>query len=182
MSLLDDRFSRENSLSVGTSPRITAQAFLATMSNVAASVTVVTTMAPDGTARGLTVSAFCSVSLDPPLVLVSVAGTSGTLEAIRQSQAFTVNFLGRADEGVACIFATSDIDRFVAVPSEPAELSGAGPILTEHVTAYFECELTNEVEAGDHWILIGRVINGEQLSDDVPLVYHRRRFVKLKLD
>ncbi len=63
-----------------------------------------------------------------------------------------------------------------------ATLSGYQAILTDHVTAYFECRLTNEVEAGDHWILIGRVINGEQIADDVPLVYHRRRFVDLKLD
>ncbi len=180
MSLLD-RPVREDSSSAGTSPRITEEVFLETMSNVAATVTVVTTMAPDGTACGLTVSAFCSVSLDPPLVLVSVAGRSGTLEAIRQSRAFTVNFLGRGNEDEALVFATIDIDRFAKVASVPAELSGAGPILTDHVTAYFECQLTNEVEAGDHWILIGRVINGEQMAGDMPLVYHRRRFVELKL-
>ncbi len=181
MSLLD-RPTCEDFLCAGTSPRITEEVFLETMSNVAASVTVVTTMAPGGTACGLTVSAFCSVSLDPPLVLVSVAATSGTLEAIRQSRAFTVNFLGHGNEDAALVFATIDIDRFATVASVPAKLLGAGPILTDNITAYFECRLTNEVEAGDHWILIGRVINGEQMADDVPLVYHRRRFVDLKLD
>jgi hypothetical protein len=59
MSLLD-RPTREDSASAGTSPRITEEVFLETMSNVAATVTVVTTMVPDGTACGLTVSAFCS--------------------------------------------------------------------------------------------------------------------------
>ena len=165
-----------------TGPRIATDAFLAVMSNVAASVAVVTTTRSDGTPSGLTVSDFCSVSLDPPLVLVSVAEASGTLTAIRESQAFTLNFLAHGTEDVARTFAASHIDRFAAVEVTPPSLPGAGPILADYVTAYFECALSTEVVAGDHRILIGLVTEGKRLTDDLPLVYHRRRFVELPPD
>ena len=165
-----------------TEPQIATDAFLAVMSNVAASVAVVTTTRSDGTPSGLTVSTFCSVSLDPPLVLISVAEASGTLAAIRESRAFTLNFLSRGTEDIARTFSTPDIDRFATVEITPPSLLEAGPILANYITAYFECVLSTEVVAGDHRILIGLVTDGRTLTDDPPLVYHRRQFVELPPD
>ncbi len=178
MSILRDR-----SVHAGDPPlQLPNETFLEVMRNVAATVAIVTTMGKDGAPRGLTVSAFCSVSLDPPLVLVSLSETSGTLDAIRYSRAFTVNFLARGTEETARLFASSDVDRFAKLDVEPPSLVGAGPILTRHITGYLECGLTNEVEAGDHRILIGLATCGEQRRESPPLVYHQRQFVELESD
>ena len=153
--------------------------FLTTMGNVAASVTVVTTFHADGRPTGLTVSAFSSVSLDPPLVLVCLGKDSSTLEAIREHGGYTVNFLAAGTGDLALTMASRSDDRFSEVPFDEPASAFAGPILTDSVYAYFECGLVSEIDAGDHFIFIGRVHAGRFLQERDPLVYWRRGFAEV---
>jgi flavin reductase (DIM6/NTAB) family NADH-FMN oxidoreductase RutF len=142
-----------------------------------AGVVVVTAMAPDGSPRGLTVSAFCSVSAEPPLVLVCVDKTSNTLPAIQHSGAFTVNILAGGREEVARNFASKRDNKFAAVAWRPwQDAAPAGPILHEDVAAFLVCVVERVVEAGDHWVFIGEVVEVERADESRLLLYHRRSF------
>jgi flavin reductase (DIM6/NTAB) family NADH-FMN oxidoreductase RutF len=149
--------------------------FLEIMSSFPTGVTVVTTTTAAGEPKGLTVSAFCPVSLRPPLVLVCLDNQSSTLVAIGESRVFTVNFLAAGREELARRFAAKRDDKFedVSWDSPPA---GAGPVLTEDSGAYVVCRVVRMVEAGDHWILVGEVEAGSLRADHLPLLYGRRTF------
>jgi flavin reductase (DIM6/NTAB) family NADH-FMN oxidoreductase RutF len=160
---------------------ITDEVFLDVMGNLAASVTVVTAT-HEGRHYGLTVSAFSSVSRMPPMVLVCIDKSSTSLEAIRSSGAFTVNFMAEGKADAAMVFASRSEEKFSQVAHRHAELESAGPWLPEDAMAYFECTTETEVEAGDHWVFIGRVHHGQRIDPAAPLVYCRRQFVPLGLE
>ncbi len=162
---------------------IDPQAFRDVLSNFAASVTVVTARSPDGPV-GLTVSAFTSVSLDPPLILVCIDQKAGSLYSIREAGWFTVNFLNAGSAELALLFASKDVDKFSGTPHRPPANELAGPVLTdEHVVSYFECEIEQWIRAGDHDIFVARVQAGALVNDTVlPMVYVRRRFAHLEFD
>ena len=133
-----------------------------------------------GLPRGLTVSSFCSVSLDPPLVLVCVDRESNTLPALSSSGGFTVNFLAHGREALAARFASKAEDKFVDVRWAAPELPEGGPILVEDSSAHAVCVTRQAVEAGDHWIFVGEVKEGGVRDGQQPLVYHRRSYVGLR--
>jgi len=153
--------------------------FLTVMGNLAASVTVVTTFDGDARPTGLTVSAFSSVSLDPPLVLVCLAKDSSSLGAIRDRGGFTVNFLAAGTGDLALMMASKSDDRFLGIPYDEPATDVGGPILSESVYAYFECRLESEVDAGDHLVFLGQVEAGQFLAERDPLVYWRRGFAEV---
>jgi flavin reductase (DIM6/NTAB) family NADH-FMN oxidoreductase RutF len=144
-------------------------------------VAIVTAMesGPTGRPVGLTVTAFCAVSADPPLVLVCVDAGSNTLPAIRASGAFTVNLVAAGHEDTALAFASKNPDKFAAVSWRDGADGHLAPVLDEVTTAHLACQVENEVEAGDHLVFIGRVLRAELGDHDRPLVYHGRRFVDL---
>ena len=146
------------------------------MANMADTVTVVTATGEDGTPGGLTVSAFCSVSREPPLVLVSISKDSRTLDAIESSGMYTVNLLKRGSDDVAMTFAGSSDLKFDGIVARDPGLPGGGPVLAEASFAYLECEVHSAVEAGDHWVFVGRVVYGEPIVEAHPLIYYRRSF------
>ncbi|NND13738.1 MAG: flavin reductase family protein [Acidimicrobiia bacterium] len=162
---------------------IDPEAFRDVLSNFAASVTVVTARSEDGPV-GLTVSAFTSVSLDPPLILICIDHKAGSLHAIRQAGWFTVNFLNAGSGATAMMFASKEIDKFASTPHRPPANERAGPVLTdEHVVSYFECETQQRIQAGDHDIFVALVQAGALVNDTVlPMVYVRRRFAHLEFD
>ncbi len=153
--------------------------FLTTMGNVAASVTVVTAFDADDQPTGLTVSAFSSVSLDPPLVLVCVGSEASSLDAIRQRGGYTVNFLEAGTADLALKMALRSDERFSGVAYDRPSTDQGGPILTDSIFAFFECAVESEIDAGDHVIFIGRVLAGEFVQEREPLVYWRRGFAKV---
>ena len=141
-----------------------------------AGVAVVTAIAPDGRPRGLTVSAFCSVSLRPPMVLVCVDRSSNTLPAIEHSKGFTVNVLAGGREELARVFASKRDDKFAGVSWRPADPPEMGAILHEDMAAFLACTVAHSIEAGDHWVFIGEVVEAQQVDEAVHLLYHRRTF------
>jgi flavin reductase (DIM6/NTAB) family NADH-FMN oxidoreductase RutF len=129
--------------------------------------------------RGLTLSAFCPVSLDPPLVLVCVDKSSNTLPALRESGGFTVNFLAGGREHLAVLYASKAEEKFEGIPWRRPTLPEGGPILHEDSAAYAVCLTRQAIEAGDHWVFIGEVRDGGVIEGHLPLVYHRREFIDL---
>jgi flavin reductase (DIM6/NTAB) family NADH-FMN oxidoreductase RutF len=147
-----------------------------------AGICVVTAFTPDGEPRGLTLIAFCGVSLDPPLVLVCVDRASHTLPAIQASGGFTVNIVSATSRHLARLMATKAEDKFMQINWRRPPLAEAGPVLYEDAAAYILCRTWQAVEAGDHWIFIGSVLGGEVEPGRPPLVFHRRGFAELQAD
>jgi flavin reductase (DIM6/NTAB) family NADH-FMN oxidoreductase RutF len=138
-------------------------------------VTVVTSRGADGVPRGLTSNAICSVSADPPLLLVCVDKRSQTLPSIREAGSFVVNFLAAGREELSNRFASKHPDKLAEVTWEPSRVAAGAPILVEDVVAVAECVVTQEIDAGDHWIFIGRIEAGA-VGEGVPLMYYRRAY------
>ncbi len=117
-------------------------------------VTVVTTRSVDGKPEGLTVNSFSSVSLDPPLILWSLANTAPSLPAFMQAEWFAVNVLASHQHGLSNRFATPGIEKYEGV--EYTEGLGGSPVMIDSL-ACFECSVYDRVPAGDHTIFLGRV-------------------------
>jgi len=136
-------------------------------------VTVVTA-ATDGGPAGLAVGSFFSVSLEPPLVAFCAGKSSSTYPKIADAGHFCVNVLGEDQEDVCRVFATKGDDKFATIGWRPAPGTGA-PIIND-VVAWIDCEVEVAHEAGDHWIVIGRVVDLEVGHEGGPLVFFRGGF------
>jgi flavin reductase (DIM6/NTAB) family NADH-FMN oxidoreductase RutF len=130
--------------------------FRQVMGHFATGVTVVTTN-NRGTLSGLTVNAFCSVSLDPPLVLVCVDVTSNTLPLIREGGNFAVNILTDDQEPVSRCFATPSIERYEQFCHAPYHTAVTGAPVLDDVLAFVDTRLVAEYPGGDHVIFLGQV-------------------------
>jgi flavin reductase (DIM6/NTAB) family NADH-FMN oxidoreductase RutF len=158
---------------------VTPQLYREIMACFPTGVAVVTAHEAGGRPRGLTLSAFCAVSLDPPLVLVCVDKSSNTLPALQASGGFTVNFLAGGREHLAVLYASKTEAKFEGIAWRPPQLQEGGPILHLDCAAYAVCMTRQAVEAGDHWVFIGEVREGAVIEGRLPLVYHRRSFIDL---
>jgi flavin reductase (DIM6/NTAB) family NADH-FMN oxidoreductase RutF len=133
-------------------------------------VSVVTAHAEDGTPYGLTANAFCSVSLDPPLVLVCVEKAADSHDIIRDSGHFAVNVLASDQERLARRFAEWQVsEKFTGIAFR-AEVSGS-PIL-EDALAWVDCRIWSANSGGDHTIFVGEVLAGDA-REGSPLLYYR---------
>lgn len=141
----------------------------------ATGVTVVTMTSLSGKPTGMTVNSFTSVSLDPPLLLVTVGEHASMYQEFKQVNAFAVNILSDHQEALSQTFAKKGVDRFADVPYTTS-LSGS-PILPD-VLGYFECEVYDRHQAGDHLIVVGRVLDGK-VFDGNPLLFVRGQYKTL---
>ncbi len=139
------------------------------MGHFATGVTIITTVSKDGVPTGLTANAFTSVSLDPPLLLISVDKKAESYPNFEASKVFTVNFLNEEQEALSRKFAVSGGDKFQGV----AYHTGANgvPIL-DGVLAYLECKLWATYEGGDHTLFLG-LIEQAETREAKPLVFYR---------
>lgn len=149
--------------------------FFAIMSAFPTGVAIVTTLDADGQPRGLTTNAVCSVSADPPMLLVCVDRTSRTLEALRHARRFVVNFMSDGCADLCAHFASKAEDKFANVAWE-AGLGGV-PLLVGDALAIAECRTEQELEAGDHLVLTGVVEAGRAPDPErVPILYYRKAY------
>ena len=139
----------------------------------ATGVTVVTT-AFEGKRYGVTANSFSSVSLDPPMVLWSLARTSSSFAAFENAPAFAVHILAADQEPISNRFASKGIDKFEGV--EVREGHGGVPLLPG-CAARFECRTAFRYEGGDHLIFVGEVVALEHASGE-PLLFHGGRYAK----
>jgi flavin reductase (DIM6/NTAB) family NADH-FMN oxidoreductase RutF len=130
----------------------------------------VVTVGRGGSENALTVSWATPASFDPPMFLVALDRLHYSIDFAKSTRNFAVNLLAEGQERLAGQFARQAMqgeDKLKGVARREGE-TGA-PILTDAV-AYFDCELTNVVEAGDHYLLLGRVVDAGLLRDAQPLV------------
>lgn len=152
--------------------------FRTAMSQLAAGVVMVTCHV-GGKPWGLTVSACCSVSMSPPLLLVSLGSATTSAQAIQENGVFGVSLLGQSLIDVARFGSAPGQPKFVEQYCDDGELCGSPAVAG--ALAHVDCALERHVTAGDHVLLIGEVRN-VLVSDDAhegPLVYHRRNYHEL---
>jgi flavin reductase (DIM6/NTAB) family NADH-FMN oxidoreductase RutF len=143
----------------------------------ATGITVMTTCGPDGRFVGITVNSFASVSLDPPLVSFCLDRNALSLASFLEAPHFGVNVLSEDQEALSAAFARSSAgDKFVGLPYEVGE---TGCPLLPDCLSHLECEREAAHLAGDHLIVIGRVVRLAQRSEGKPLLYFRGRYAKL---
>ncbi|MDO9410850.1 flavin reductase family protein [Patulibacter sp.] len=148
-------------------------AFRHVLSHVPTSVVVVTGVDADGARAGMVIGSFTSISLTPQLVGFYPTHASTSWPAIRGAGRFVVNVLAQGQDGIARQFSRKGGDKFDGVETHPAPHSGA-PILREGIVAWIDCELDREIELGDHFLAVGRVLDLDVVSgDDHPMVFSR---------
>lgn len=141
----------------------------------ASGVTVVTTLYPETRApAGVTVSAFSSLSLDPPLVLFCLGNRTSSLDAFRSYGHFAINILSEGQRDLSIRFASRSGDKWAGVAAEAGE---SGVPLIADCLANLECRLVQVVEGGDHQIFIGEVIRLKHQEGGSPLVYFRGAYM-----
>jgi flavin reductase (DIM6/NTAB) family NADH-FMN oxidoreductase RutF len=146
--------------------------FRAALSRFPSGVTVVTTKDAAGMLHGITVSAFCSLSLEPPLVLICIEKSAGSHDALTETKAFVVNILSSTQANVSEHFASLMLDKFDGIHFR----SGMNEMpVIEGVVASLECSLRQICDGGDHTIFIGLVENAT-IGEGFPLVYSRSSY------
>ena len=145
-----------------------------TMGLFASGLTVITAVDGDGGLTGSTVSAFSSLSLRPRLLLVCLDKRSRTLEVVRQSGRFAVNFLSDDARDLAFKFGSKEADKFAGVSWQQGYL---GCPLLEQSCASIECWVEDIHEGGDHDILVGSPCQINRDMERSPLIYHRSKFI-----
>ena len=151
-----------------------ARAFREVLGRFATGVAVVTAMS-DGEPVGMTCQSFSSVSLSPPLVLFCPAKTSRAWPLIQRAGSFCVNLLADGQHELSDVMATKGIDKFEGIGWEPTPLTGS-PLL-KGVLGFVDCTIHAVHEAGDHYVVLGRVQELESYDEVTdPLLFYRGRY------
>ena len=153
---------------------IDKEAFRSALGSFVSGVTVVTTR-DDSRPHGLTVSAFSSLSLDPPLVLICIDKKTVSYDALTRSGAFAINILADDQENISRQFASRVPDKFQDI----AYYEGANKVpVLEGTVASIECLIVQAYEGGDHTIFIGEV-QSSVIREGRPLSYFRGGYRRL---
>jgi flavin reductase (DIM6/NTAB) family NADH-FMN oxidoreductase RutF len=142
--------------------------FRETLGHYPTGVAVVTAVAEDGAPVGMVVGTFSSVSLDPPLIAFFPAASSKSFGRLRNARAFAINVLAADQEPLCRRLATSDADKFDGVGWRPGPLGS--PIL-EGAVSWIECTFEQVREAGDHYVVLGRVHELAVERSTLPLLF-----------
>ncbi len=145
------------------------------MGHFATGVTIITTKDSNGTPFGLTANAFLSLSLYPPLVLISVDKGAQCYSCFAPQNGFTVNFLSEDQEEISRRFATKGVDKFAGLPWRAGE---NGAAILEGVLGYVECRIAYCHDGGDHTIVVGEILNASA-SGDRPLLFFKGKYQRL---
>lgn len=156
---------------------VSPEEFRRLMSGFPTGVAVVTAMDSSGRPSGMTCSSLCSVSLDPPTLLVCLRRGSPTLESVLRGSAFTVNLMHVGALATAELFASGAVDRFARVRWHPGPQSG-GPRLPDDAHAIADCRIHQLAVVGDHVVVFGAVYRIALCSNRPPrpLLYGLRRY------
>ncbi|MFL2000355.1 MULTISPECIES: flavin reductase family protein [unclassified Microbacterium] len=152
-------------------PAIDARVFRDTLGHYASGITVVSAIA-DGEPVGFTCQSFYSVSVDPPLVSFSVMRTSTTYPRIAAGGRFTVNVLAHDQHHISTQFARKGTDKWAGIAWHPAR---SGNPVIDATLMWVDCEAWAEYEAGDHLVIIGRVVemSAPEWHTGSPLLYFK---------
>ncbi len=162
---------------MGSNPApVDSRRFRNALGRFATGVTVVTGLTDSGVPVGVTVNSFASVSLEPPLILICLAGTTGCLSAFSTGTRFAVNILGDDQEALSKAFAGPREHRF---NNRAFETWDSGCPILPGCLANLECTRTDVHTAGDHLIVIGRVDRIETAARGGPLLFYRSAYGRI---
>lgn len=150
--------------------------FKLALAQFAAAVTVVTSKGDDGQLGGITVTAFSSLSLDPPLVLICIDKRARMHDRLDNAGHYIVNILAEDQEAVSNRFASRNEDPFAGIEYEPG--LGGAPKLAGTV-ASIECRIVDRLKGGDHTIYVGEVDSSHVDESKSPLLYGRGGYKRL---
>jgi flavin reductase ActVB len=153
-------------------PEVDSADFRAAMSQFASGVTIVTTEDGSGKPFGFTASAFSSLSLNPPLILVCLDRKADCFDAFAAASRMAVSILAAGQDAIGMRFATRGADKFSG-DTEPGRLTGL-PLVTGAL-AHVECAIDAKLDGGDHVILVGKVA-AASVRDVQPLLHYNRKF------
>lgn len=157
---------------------VTPELLRQVMGKFATGVTIVTTKTNDGI-HGLTVNAFTSVSLEPPLVLICIQNEGFSHEQVAGTDSFVVNILSGEQEDLANRFANPALSSQERFEKLDYELTPKGIPLLSGVLGHLECHTVNRYPGGDHTIFLGQVENTEVAERRKPLLFYDREFYRL---
>ena len=162
---------------------IDSESLKKTMRTWVSGVTVVTAQ-DDSRRAGVTASSFTSISVEPPLILISLQSFSETFKLLEQTRVFAVSVLAQDQAYLSAQFAgytqlPEGADKFHNVELMTAE---TGTPIIQNAIAWLDCHLAAIYEAGNSRIVVGEVIATGQRKDMLPLVYHNRGYFKLVSD
>jgi flavin reductase ActVB len=155
---------------------VSMETFKSVQALLAGAVTIVTTRDTAGQPWGLTATSFCSLSLDPPLVVVCLARSADSYNAFLNSSSFAVHLLSARQSHLSQRFATKGTRKYQQTHFEEGQLGV--PLLSESL-ARLECRVQAIYPGGDHCLLIGQVEHGEPLLSESlfpPLLYYSRAY------
>ncbi len=165
--------SLSNASRKAQAPNFSKPEFRTALGMFATGVTIVTARTAQGQLVGLTANSFNSVSLEPPLVLWSLARTAASMAAFSAGVHYAINILAADQQALARRFASKDVDRFAGVEFE---LGVSGAPLLCGAAARFECFNRSRYEEGDHVIFVGEVERCSHRPGASPLLYHGGKF------
>lgn len=172
MTATSNSASTSTAAAAGTSPAELSRALRDTLGQFATGVTVVTTVDASGQPVGMTVNSFNSVSLDPALILWSIDKSSLSYSAFTEGEYFAVHILKGDQQHVSNLFAGRGADKFGQVKWHQG--NGGVPQLDD-CAALFHCRRAQNIDGGDHTILLGEVLEFSA-SGGEPLIFHRGRY------
>lgn len=154
-----------------------SRAFRHALGHFPTGVAIVTTRTPEGRPVGLTINSFSSLSLEPPLIMWSLANQSPSLNVFENCNYFAINVISQAQVDAALGFANPKIeDKFALVSHMDGE---EGVPLLDNCVATFVCKNYRQHEGGDHTLFIGRVVRHSTITEHEPAVFHRGQFTRL---
>jgi flavin reductase (DIM6/NTAB) family NADH-FMN oxidoreductase RutF len=153
---------------------VSKEEFRSALGRFASGVTVVTARRRDGELLGITVSAFTSVSLDPPLVLVCIDKRASLHDHLAEGASFAVNILSQDQELMSRRFASKDENRFNGTAYRDSD----GVPILDGALATLKCRVVHSYPGGDHTIIVGEV-ESTAIEDGKPLAYFRGGYVQL---
>ncbi|HEV8488133.1 MAG TPA: flavin reductase family protein [Blastocatellia bacterium] len=148
---------------------VSHEEFRQALGRFASGVTIVTCKSDGGDPCGITVSAFSSLSLEPPLVLICIDRRASVYEDLKKGCCFAVNVLAQDQESISRRFASRDEDRFKGIGYREGK---TGAPLIEGAVAFIECRVVHSYPGGDHTIFVGEVEYSE-VNEGKPLLYFR---------
>ncbi|MGE4371528.1 MAG: flavin reductase family protein [Xanthobacter sp.] len=153
-----------------------ARAFRNALGHFATGISIVTARGSEGDVIGMTMTSFNSVSLDPPLVLFSVARSAYSLPAMLNAQSYGVNLLDSNQQHLSDRFARASSDKWADVAYA---CSPHGAPLLENALAHFECAPYAHHDGGDHVIFLARVLRFATAQEGGPLIFFRGGYHRL---
>jgi len=157
---------------------ISSDAFKQVLGRFCTGVTIVTFRDESGI-HGLTVNAFSSVSLEPPLVLICVDKKGSSHQILSETEAFVVNLLSKDQTELAYRFADANLSSEQRYTESAYWLTEKGIPVFEDNLGYLECKIYERFDGGDHSIFLGEVENGDVSESKRPLIFYSSQFYSL---